>query len=69
MKLTVIQQDKMITIISDDIHYSLILNMYKTEDGYGLQVNDESKREATKKMCDAIAIAVIEFRRTNDEHT
>jgi len=63
MKLTVRCRDRMIHISSDDINYNMIECMYKDGDGYGLQVNDESKREATKKMCDAIAVAVLEFGR------
>jgi len=54
----------MIHIESEDINYNLIECMYKDGDGYGLHVMDESKRDATKKMCDAIAIAVLEFGRT-----
>lgn len=64
MKLTVTCHNRMIHIESEDINYNLIECMYKDGDGYGLHVMDESKRDATKKMCDAIAIAVLEFGRT-----
>ena len=64
MKLTVSYRDRMVHIGSDDINYNLIEGMYGHEDGYGLQINDENKREAIKKMCDAITIAVLEFGRT-----
>ena len=64
MKLTVTHHNGMIRIKSDDINYSLIEGMYGHEDGYALQVNDEDKRETIKKMCDAITIAVLEFKRT-----
>ena len=64
MKLTVTCHNRMINIGSDDINYNLIVDMYGHEHGYGLQINDEDKREAIKKMCDAITIAVLEFERT-----
>ena len=68
MKLTVkCDNRRMVHIGSEDINYNLIECMYKDGEGYGLQVMDESKREATTKMCDAIAIAVLEFGRTEND--
>lgn len=52
----------MVNIDGDDIAYAVIEGMYEgNRDGYGLQVNDENRRDAIKRMCDKIADAVKEY--------
>jgi hypothetical protein len=49
-----------VTIESDEIIYSEA-NIYAKSMGYGLQVNDEEKREIIKKLCFDISEKVKEL--------
>lgn len=52
---------------TDKISFGLIENIYlptaPSTDGYGCQVDDESKRAAIEKMCFRIADAVRDYRK------
>lgn len=47
---------------TEGINFGLIADMYTTGPGIGLQVDDESKREAIERLCTKIAEAVLEYR-------
>jgi hypothetical protein len=63
--LKVIAGNGMVDIDSetDQISFGLIDGMYQTGDGFGLQIDDEAKREAIEKMCFRIADAVRDYRK------
>ncbi len=54
-RITVVHQDGMINIDGEDLSYANIRGMYKTGDGHGLQLDDESKRTEAEKLCVSIA--------------
>ena len=50
--MKIVYHNGMFSISSDNIYFSLIEDMYKgNRAGVGLQVNDESKRTETEKLC------------------
>jgi hypothetical protein len=51
----------MFSITSAGVIYSRIENMYKTGDGVGLQVNDESKRTKIEKACDKVYNSILQL--------
>ena len=66
MKLIVIVDQGMVNIDSDTegISFGLIEKMYQggITDGYGCQINDESRRGAIEALCFAITDAVKTYR-------
>ena len=54
-RITVVHQDGMVNIDSDNLAYANIRGMYKSGDAHGLQLNDESKRAEAEKLCVNIA--------------
>ena len=68
-KLTISYGCGMFNVDSTDIAFALIEDMYTTGNGYGCQLEDETKRPAIEKMCFEIYKVIKAYQKevSNDE--